>query len=94
MIEDNGLGSGGGNKDGEKWKDLRESEEAKLVGFGHRSAKQPAERLRAVLKISDLLNRIDSVHHNRKHHAQDRFIWGTGDVVLNIVVWNDLKRIK
>lgn len=43
MIEDNGLSSGGGNKDGEKWKDLRESEEAKLVGFGHRSAKQPRE---------------------------------------------------
>ena len=43
MNEDNGLSSGGGNKEGEKWKDLRESVEAKLVGFGHRSAKQPRE---------------------------------------------------
>lgn len=45
---------------------MRDTKEAKLVGFSDRSAKEQGVRLRAVLKISDLLNWIDSVHHNRK----------------------------
>ena len=45
---------------------MRGIEEAKLVGFGDRSAKEQGVRLRAVLKISDLLNWIDSIHHHRK----------------------------
>lgn len=65
---------------------MRDIEEVKLVGLGDRSAKQWGVRVRAVLKISDLLSWRDSIHHNRKHCALNKFTWGTGDAVLNILV--------
>lgn len=69
-----------------KWKDFEDTEEAKLVGFSDRSAKEQGVRLRAVLKISDLLNWIDSVHTTENLCSGQVYLRGTGDVVLHTVV--------